>query len=834
MNLLHHLRIGCRVLAKSPGLVLIAGLSLGLGIGANTAIFSILHHSLYSLPGVEAPEELVNVYTRRETGSTHSTNSIADLADLRAQSRAFEELAGSSWALANVEIGGDPTMQIASLVSPGYFEMLGIRPQRGRLWSDDELVPNGPPAVLVTDRFWRSALGERKDIVGERLRVGTVDFTVTGVLPEGFHGILRGLEPELFFPTAVVEVVSPAGEIATEGRRGDQTLYEWRGYRFMTLTGRLAEGETAGSAQAELTNLMANLEAAHPESNHDLTLAAFPTLSVRVHPDLDSTFLPAATLVMVMVGLVLLVACANVANLLLARATGRRREIGVRLALGAPRRDLLAQLLTESGLLAMVGTAIGLLVAFFALRGVRLMRLDLPVSPVFEPRIEVPVLLFTAGIAALTGIACGLAPALQAVGTNLVGALKSEASSPGNPRTSATGIRRLLPTMGSGLVVSQVALSLILVVGASLLARSVLAARDVALGYDADSIGAITIDLAALELDRDATRAAFERLEQAATSVAGVEAAGVTTRMPLGLNMWRANFFIPGIREREDDPPLNLEISHANNNYFDAMELEALEGRLFRSSDRPDTPHVAVVTRAMAERFWPGESSLGKRFRTNHIDGDEVAIVGVVPDHKVITPGEPARPLVYFPWSQRGGNSFAIVNYRSRGDAAAVLGEVKRAIAKAEPGGFVADASTLGRMRDAILLPVRAGGAVFSGMALLALVLAGTGLAGLIAYRTASRRREIGLRMALGAARSRVASEVLRDSLRLVLAGSALGLLGVLILGQLLQTVLYVSPWDPISLVGGVLVLILVASLASLVPARRAASVDPLTALRQA
>ncbi len=829
MSLGQNLKFGIRTLRKSPGLLAVAALSLGLGIGVNTTVFSLVHAVLYRMPDVERPQELVNVYTRREGTEAFNTTSGPDLEDLRTQSKTLDELVGYSWALVNIELNGEPTLEMGSLVTEGYFEMLGVRPALGRTFIPEEHATGGPPAVVLTHRFWRRALSEDPSVIGTTLRIGGSDFLVAGILPPGFNGLQRGIEAELFVPAAQVELVEPAGEIWSQGHRGQGlTRFEWRGFRFLTLTGRLHEGASDREAQAEVQTLMANLAAEHSDSNERLSGTVIPTADVRINPALDGTLLPGAILVLVMVGLVLLVACANLANMLLARATSRRREIGVRLALGASRRQLISQLLIESALLACVGTVSGLAVAAVGMRFLALQRLDLPISPTIELHLELPVLLFALALAAITGLLCGLVPALDASRTNLVPALKAESGADANP-----GTRRWRPTLGSTLVIAQVALSLVLVVGASLLARSVSAARGTDLGFDADPVGVLTLDLGPLNLEPEVGRQRIDRLVAQVEALPGIESAGVASRMPLGLNMWNASFFIPGFRESEEDPPLDLEVTYADSGYFDSLKLELLEGRLFDQRDRPDTPAVAVVTEAMARRFWPESGALGRRFRINQADSPEVEIVGVLRDYKVITPGEAPRPFVHFAWNQRGGE-YGLLTYRARtGSASDLLETVYQEVQRSEPGAFIADSTTMAQMRDTMLLPVRAGGALFAGMGALALLLAGTGLAGLIAYRVTQRTREIGLRMALGAGQNNIVKRVLKQSLSLVGIGSAIGLIGVLVLGKALGTVLYVSPWDPLSIFGGIAVLALVAVAASVFPARRAARVDPLVALRQ-
>ncbi len=685
----------------------------------------------------------------------------------------------------------------------------------------------GHPVVVVSHGYWQRQLGGQSPIVGQPLRIGGKSFQIVGVLPEGFGGMTRGLQPEMFLPISMIDDIEPAGEISSEGQQRRRHILDWRGWRFLNVYGRLADGVTFEQAAAETAQLTAAFAQAYPESNADHGAQLIPTSNVHFDPDLDAILLPVAGVVLGMVGIVLLVACANLANLLLARANGRRREIALRLALGANRPKLLRQLMVESLLLSLVGGVAGLGFAALGMRGFELLRPDLPIQPTIDLRLDPDVLLFTVALSLLTGLLFGLVPALQASKLNLVTALKSDATTP-RKRRGAVG-RLLQP--GSLLVVTQVALSLVLVVGASLLLRSLAAARTLDLGFDAERIGVVTADLSTLGVGREEATERWRRVQDRVESLPGIEASSVATRLPLGINVHTADFFIAGHRESPSDPPIGLDITTAGADYFETMGVELVDGRLLDARDHADAPGVAVVTRAMQRRFWPNESAVGKRFRISAPDTPAFEIVGVVDDYKVRTPGESPRPMVHFAQSQRP-RTYGNLIFRSGGSARASLESVVREIQATEPALFLMDTTTLDRMRDVMLLPVSAGGALVGGMSLLALLLAGVGLSGLIAYWVSQRTREIGIRMAIGASRWHVVGLVLLRSLSLVGAGAVVGLGGALLLGRVLGQVLYVPTTDPFSLVTGVAALSLTALAASLLPARRATAVDPLVALR--
>ncbi len=831
MTFVHQLRHAVRALLGQPGLLLVSTLSLGLGIGLTTAMWSGIDALLFRPPPVARPAELINVYSRRNGEQDSTPISYLDLVDLRAATRSLTDLAGTSMMLANLERDGRPSMVIGEDVTDGDYELLGVAPRLGRTFDASEFAgEGGQQVVMVSDTFWRRELAARSSAVSETLRIKGQSFEIVGVLPPGFHGLRRGLNAEIFVPISMLESVEPFGEIATEGTARGATRAQWRGYRFLTAHGRLRPGATLEQARAELDTHSAALDSIYPESNAERGVAVVEQSSVLIDPEIDRVVVPAATLALVLVGLVLLVSCANVANLLLARAHARRREIAVRLALGASRGKLLGQLLGEGLVLAVAGCAAGLVVAGAAMSWLERARIDFPIQPTIDLRLDPPVLLFALALSVGSGVFFALVPLAQTLRPGLVAALKADDSAgPPGRRLLARFATVLQPR--NVLVIAQVALAHVLLVGALLLLRSTAVARARDVGFPAERLGAITIDLESAGLTRDTAAPHWQALHDALRATPGITGAAYATRVPLGLNVWNGDFYIPGHRETKEEPALALDVTDTDLGYFALLDLELIEGRLFDERDRPDTPRVAVVTQAMTDRFWPQSSALGKRFRVSAPDAPEVEIVGVLRNYKVITPGEAPRPMVHFAAAQRP-NPYGVLLFRTGGNPEHVLDAARRAIAQAEPSAFVLDATTMERMRDTILLPLRLGSALLVGMGALALLLGSIGLAGLIAFWVSQRTREIGIRIALGATRERVQRLVLGRSLALVAAGSVLGIAGALLLGRLLRSVLYVPSADPRSVAAGILVLVLVALVASLAPARRAARVDPLVTLR--
>ena len=839
MNITHDLRFALRSLTKTPGFLLVTALSLGLGIALNVTMFGLIWSTLFRVPDVERPDQLINVYSVPAGDSDLTGNSIPDLRDLADSVETLDSVFGQSLAVANVSVDGRPTPRIGSLVTANFFEELGVRAQIGRTFLPEEAIGGSArPTVVLTHGYWQRNFGGDPAVLDQALRIGGVDFEIVGVLPDGFRGLLRGLQPDLFVPLAQMGTVEPMGEISTEGNRAGLELSDWRGYRFLTTFGRLADGASFAQAEAEVQSIFAGLAAAHPDSNPNREAHLVWNRDVRIDPELDATIVPGAMVALGLVVLVLLVACANIGNLLLARAEGRRREVALRLSLGASRWQLIRLLLVEAVALSAIGGLAGLGLAAVAMGLIARVPLGLPVDVALEARLDPPVLLFTLAISLTTGLVFGLLPALRSARASLVPALKDDGA--GTRAGAERGFRAWLQPSRL-LVVGQVALSLVLLVGAGLLQRSVQVARSVDVGFDADRIGAFTVDIG--EDDRASRAATWQRLTQVLEAHPEVELAAYVTRSPLELNIHRSEFFIPGHRELESEPALHHDVTRTDNRFFEVLELEPLEGSLFPTmaadqrsesgaTDSPEAvPRLAIVNQAMASLYWPTESAVGKTFRSPNADSEPTTIVGVVEDYKVRTPGEAPRPMVHF-WSANAEPQFANLLYRTRGPVEPMREGVHQALLDAAPDLFVLESTTIGARRDLVLLPIRVGGAMVSGLSVLALVLAVVGLAGLIAYWVNRRTREIGIRVAVGADRGRITRLVLLRSLSLVAVGGAFGVLGAALLGQVLSTVLYVPSVDPLSFLFGLVVLGGAALVATLVPVRRATGIDPIKALR--
>jgi len=818
-------RYAFRTLLKSPGFTVVALLSLAFGIGVNTTIFSIVNAVLLRPLPVESPAEIVEIYT--STGSEefpHSVFSYPDYLDLRDSNQVFSGVAAHAMAVASLRQGDDePTTVLAEVVSADFFDVMGVRPLLGRTFAADEGVTEGThPVVVLGHGFWSSNFGADADIVGRQVHINTVPYTVIGVAPASFTGMLPAVKPHIWMPLMMSDSVSLIGiNDMQESPIGD-TRIERRGSRFLFVKGRLATGVSVQQAQANASTVMARLEQEHPQTNEDRGAVVMPASSVRIFPMIDDVLMPVAGLLQGIVGLVLLIACANVANMLLARSSTRRREIAVRLALGASRGALIRGLLTESLLLAGAGGAAGWVLSMWAMRALSRLPVMNQMTLDFDMGVDFRVLAFAFGVSLLTGLTFGLLPALRASRPDLVPALKDgEAAEAGGRR--GFGLRDVL-------VVSQVAVSLLLLVAAGLLLRSLQGAQDIELGFDADNTARIDMQLDMLGYEDEQADVFQRQYLERVRALPQVESAALTQKLPLGADISITGIFIPGVHEGPDDEGEMADEAVVGPGYFETLAVPLIQGRDFTDSDTPDTPLVAIVNETMARAFWPGENVVGKRFRTSFA-GDEYEIVGMSADHKVRTLGEEPRALVHMARTQRR-STYAIVVARTAGDSSALAGTLRDELEAMAPD-LPSRPSTVRESVDVTLMPVTLGALMLAGLGLLATMLAALGLYGVIAYSVSRRVREIGIRIALGADRLGVIKLVVGRGMALAAVGVGVGALGAAALSGLLGSFLYgVSALDPLSFAGAAMLLLGVAFLANYLPARRAARVDPLVALR--
>ncbi len=810
----HDLRYAIRRLARAPGFTAAAILSLALGIGANTAIFSIVDTVLFRDMPARSPSELVELYTRDSGGYEFSTFSYPDLRDVRDEATVFDDVAARYPAMVSLA-NADGTSDIlwGEVVTPNLFDLLGVGPAMGRtLHADADAVTGASPVAVISHRTWERRFGGDPGVVGRTLRLNGRAITVVGVMPEGFTGQFPAFQMDLWLPTSMA--------VALHIEDADQA--DSRGGRSLFPVARLKRGVTSEQARAELRVLSDRLAAAYPDTNDGRSMTLLRSDQVSFNPMVDRVLTPIAVLLMAVVGLVLAIACANIASLLLVRAAGRQREIATRLAVGAGRGRVVRQLLTESVVLALAGGVVGLGLAYVLVRVLSGFTPPIPIPVNLDLGLDRTVLLFTFGLSIITGILFGLAPALRASRPDLLPALK-EATVSGLGRRRRFGLR-------NGLVVGQVVVSLLLLVTAGLFLRSLAETGKVDPGFDTEHLAMAALNLEQIGYSPEKGRVFIDRLVERLEALPEVRSATVTARMPVGIAIQTREFLPEGQAVPADGRVPSYDYTRTDAGYFETLGVRIVRGRGFTRADRTG-PEVVIVSETAGRRFWPGEDPIGKRLRRGE-DGPWQTVVGVAADTKVRTLGEAPRPYVYLPLDRRG-TDIAMVVAATRGDPAAFLPRLLAEIQAIDPAVTPFQSGTIRDQMSIMLYPARMGALLLAAFGALALLLAVTGLYGVASYTASRRTREIGIRMAIGAGPGDVRGMVLRDGAILVAAGLAIGVGLALVATRFLARFLYgVGVIDPVTFVGIPLLLGGIALLATWLPARRAGRLDPMRALR--
>jgi putative ABC transport system permease protein len=806
------LRYGARMLLKNPGFTLIAALSLALGIGANTAIFTWLKaFYLQPLPGVAASHRLVALRsTLINSGDSPMWVSYPNYKDYRDRNQVFSGLAAFNLITFNLVYGKEQPERIwGSLVSGNYFDVLGLRPALGRFFAPDEGGAGIHPVAIISYRLWQRRFGADPTLIGKTIQLNKLDFTVIGVTPEGFRGSILGGEYEIWAPSPMYPQISPSGH----------HLF-LRGSHHFLVIGRLKEGVTIERAQANVQAIAAQLAKDYPEAIKGEGARLYKLVDEPSGAGLMAQWL---WVLMAVAGMVLLIACANVANLLLARAAGRSREMGIRLALGAWRSRLIRQMLTESMLLAVIGGVGGALLAAWLSNAMSLMlpTIGLPLS--FNIDWDYRVSGFALALTLLTVIAVGLVPALRSVMVDPIVSIRND-----NGAASSLMKRSRLR---SALVVTQIAVSLVSLVCAGLFIRNLVEQKRVNLGFDPERALLVSLELFPNGYDEKRGAEFYRHISERVSALPGVESVTLSDNVPptvFGGTIWTLEIegYLPRAQEN-----MGIEYEIVASRYFKTMRIPLVEGREFSETDQAQSAPVAIVNETMARRYWPGQNALGKRLRGGG-GGPWSTVIGVARDVKNIDAREPVHPWMYYPLTQSYNSKMTLV-VRTAGDPLQALTGVRGVIRSLDATLPLFNVKTLENHCGVPMFIDRIVVTYLSGFGLLALGLAAIGLYGVIAYTVAARSREIAIRMALGAQTSDVLKLVIRQGVTLASIGVVIGLIIAFGLTRLIKELLFgVNATDPLTFILIALLLTLVALLAAYLPARRAAKVDPMVALR--
>jgi predicted permease len=813
---------GIRQLWRNPGFAVVAIGSLALGIGLNVTIFSVVNGVLLRGQPLDRPDQLVEIYSGISADYPQLTTSYPDFQDIERGTDAFSGLVASSFARGILSDGGKGTLVTGEAVTANFFDVLGIPIAAGRGFrADENLTPNAVPVVIVSHGLWQRSLGGAADIVGKTVKISGLDYTVVGVAPRQFTGMIPGLPADFWVPVMMVDRFVFSGMQANTNEDPGTTRLTRRGSRWLFVKGRLKDGRTIEEARAQVETIYARLRAEYPVTNKDVTASVVPASSVRFHPLLDGYFRAAGAGLAFAVALVLLVACGNVASLLLARASARRKELAVRASLGASRGRLIRQLLAEGLVLAAVGGALGVVIAWWASRGLEgLMDVDVfPMRVAFDFAIDRTVLAFAVAASIVTALVFGIAPAWSASRPDLVPALKA----------SAEGDSRARYSLRDVLVVGQLALSVVLLVAGALLMRGLAAAHSADLGYDPTRVASFSFNLIMNGYDDARANAFRERALETLRALPGVEAVSTASRLPLSPDINMDGIRVEGHHSPEEqESPVDAVTVGAD--YFTTVGVPILTGRAFTEDDINGERRVAIVNETLARQYWPGGNAVGQRFYTAGYHTEPLEIVGVARNHKVRSIGEPARPYVHFPGGR--GTSVSLV-VRTSAPAAGMLPTLRQALWSLEPDIVFTEDVSAEEVAETTIMPTRIGAMALGAFGALALLLAAVGLYGVVSYSVSRRTREIGIRVALGAQRGAVLSTLASRGVRLVLVGLALGAVAAAGVGRLLESMLYgVSQFDAVAFFAAAVVLLMIAGIANLVPAMNALRIDPVRALR--
>ena len=817
-TLFQDIRYGFRMLMKSPAMTLVAALTLALGIGANTTIFSAVNGlMLRPLPVANADRLVVLDGHAQGAANPFDQFPFPDFQDIRSQSDGFSDVLGYKLSLAGMEHQGKVEPVIYSYVSSNFFQALGLKPVVGRLIYGAETEKRGTENVVVLGHdYWKKRFNGDASIVGQHVKMNGHSVTVIGVAPEGFHGTYALVDMQAYLPFGM-------RSLWTTGNKDD--YWTKRDDGDVKILGILKPGVSRQQAQVSANVVAERLNKEFPETHKGNTYRLYPERLARPDPDPANGMLIVGILFMVLAGMVLLLACSNVANIVLVRATARERELAVRTALGAARGRIVRQLLTESLLLAAMGAVLGSVVGIWASRLISSIRIEVADIPIrFDFSFDWRVFSFGLAIALATGLLVGLAPAWRAARSDFNTVLHE--GSRGILGSGKSKVRNVL-------VVAQVAVSLMLLVVAGLFVRSSQNAEHTYLGFDPHNVLNVTMETRTIGFDQQRTEQFFREMKDRVRVLPGVESASIATTVPMGYSNEVSPVFAEGQPQSKEATPRAF-YNAIDPAYFSTMRVPLLRGRLFTDQDNAKSPRVAVVSEAMANKLWPGQDALGKRFSDTAASGPFLEVVGVAKQGKYTDPVDTTTLFYYEPIAQNF-RSFVTLQLRTASAPEALIPEVEKQIHSLAPALPLTDVQTMEQSLGGVngFFLFRMGSRFTVVLGLLGLVLAVVGVYSVISYAAAQKTHEIGVRMALGAGRGDILKMVLRQGFVLVGAGLVAGLVLTFLAARGIGSLLVgVSPSDPVTLISVALLLAAVGLVASYIPARRAMNIEPLRALK--
>ena len=837
-TLLNDVRYGAKMLWKSKGITLVAVISLAVGIGANSAIFSLINSMFLRPRPIARPDQVVELYAG-EGEQPYQSTSYPSYLELRDRNEVLSGLAAYSMQQFRLGGAGEVESIWGEAVSGNYFDVLGVPAQKGRTFAaDEDLVPRQKPVAVISHSLWQRRFNSDPELIGKTITLNDQPLTVIGVAPPQYTGMMRGLSAEIWVPMMMMPALNPSGDrILTRDDRG------------LVLIGRLKPETTLTQARARFDLLTRDMQTAHPEEWMDKkdstgrvspkAISVLPESETRIHPSAQSAAYAVFGLVFVIVNLVLLIACINLASMLLARAVTRRREIAVRLAIGASRFRIVRQLLTESVLLSMIAGAAGILLAVWLLNLLVSFMPALPegIRVALDLHLDWHVVLYTITFSTITGIFFGLAPALFSSKADVSTVLKDDSS-------AASGLYR--KSRGrQALVVAQVAFSLLLLVGAGLVLRSLEKIRPTRVGFSSDNLLVAPVALNQEQYDRQKAHEFFRQMSERVGALPGVQSVTLVDQLQGGfLGRARSTTEIEGYQAQPGED-LEVDVFTAGPHYFSNMKVPVVQGREFDERDRDGAPCVTMINEAFVQKYFAGRAALGKRLTKfavtddgGHVRKESCEIVGIVHDDQWQSFQKDLRPFFTFALLQSGKRNTTML-VSTTGDPRSLLTPVRNAVRELDPRIPLADVQTLGEYFAVGLYPFRILAVLMGACGVMALLLASLGIYGIISYSVAQRTRELGIRMALGALRKDILKMVVWQGMVLVIAGLALGLLLSVALTRVLTSSLLelelpfpVSATDPLTFASVTMLLAFVALVACFIPARRATNIDPIEALR--